>query len=320
MSGMFVYLPIGNIDKNQITLIINSGDSLNTISRKLNEHSLVSHAFLFKLTSIILGKRRSYKSGEYKIADRISIINLIDLLDKGQTALVSVTIPEGQRIIEIEKILKQKGFINLKKFISLCSNAEFIRSFDIIPDIYTLEGFLFPDTYRFSKAESEYTILRVMIKTFFRNIPDDYKHQARKAGLSYYEAIILASIIEKETSVAFERRIISSVFHNRLKNNMPLQTDPTVIYGIKNFDGNLTKRQLRTKTPYNTYIVRGLPPTPISNPGLASLMAAVQPADSRYLYFVAKGDGTHKFSTNYRDHRRSVKRFQKIRRANYRSF
>ena len=159
-----------------------------------------------------------------------------------------------------------------------------------------------------------------MIKTFLRNIPKDYEQLANKVGLTYYEALILASIIEKETSIASERRIISSVFHNRLTKNMRLQTDPTVIYGIKNFDGNLTRRQLRTKTPYNTYIVEGLPPTPICNPGLASLMAAVQPVSTSYLFFVAKGDGTHKFTTNYRDHYRWVRKFQKGRRTNYRSF
>jgi len=317
---MFLFFPFGSANQGQVTVNINNGESLSTISRKLAEHKLVSHAFFFKWTSILLGKRRSYKSGEYQIKSKISIFDLINLLDKGRTALISVTIPEGQRIIEIVAILQQKRFANLDRFTSLCSDPEFINSFNINPNLITLEGFLFPETYKFSKTESDYTILRTMIKTFLRNIPENYQQQAKLVGLTYYEAVILASIIEKETSIGSERTIISSVFHNRLKENMRLQTDPTVIYGIKNFDGNLTRRQLRTKTPYNTYIVKGLPPTPISNPGLASLKAAVQPAKTTFLYFVAKGDGTHKFSTNYRDHYRHVRQFQKRRKMNYRSF
>jgi UPF0755 protein len=184
----------------------------------------------------------------------------------------------------------------------------------------TLEGFLFPETYKFSKASTEKTILKKMVDTFFQKLPVNYEQLAKKVGLTFYEAIILASIIEKETSVPAERTLIASVFHNRLKQRMRLQTDPTVIYGIKNFDGNLTRKQLRTRTPYNTYINYGLPPTPIANPGLESLMAAVKPANSNYIYFVAKGDGTHAFSVNYQQHKRAVAKFQRRRKRNYRSF
>lgn len=320
VSGTYLFVPFGNHNRKMITVHINNGDGLNTIARKLEKHGLVSHAVIFKWISFFFGKRRSYKSGEYRINDRISIISLIDLIDKGRTALISVTIPEGHRILEIVTALQQKGFMNLDSFIALCSDQEFIRAFNIGANVSSLEGFLFPETYKFSKTESDYTILKTMIKTFLRNIPENYEQLAKRVGLTYYEAVILASIIEKETSVSSERRIISSVFHNRITKKMRLQTDPTVIYGIKNFDGNLTKRQLRTKNPYNTYIVEGLPPTPICNPGLASLMAAVQPAPTSYLFFVAKGDGTHQFTTNYRDHYRWVRKFQKSRRTNYRSF
>ena len=320
VSGIYIFVPHGNENKKTTTVHINNGDGLNTIARKLEKQGLVGDAAFFKWISFLLGKRRSYKSGEYQIDGKISMIDLIDLLDKGQTALISVTIPEGQRFLEIVTVLQQKGFINLNKFIMLCSNRDFIDSFNITPKINMLEGFLFPETYKFSKSESDYTILKTMVRTFHRNIPKNYEQLAGNVGLTYYEAVILASIIEKETGFASERGTISSVFHNRLGKKMRLQSDPTVIYGIKNFNGNLTKRHLRTKTPYNTYVVEGLPPTPICNPGLASLMAAVQPAPTSYLYFVAKGDGTHKFSTNYRDHYRSVRKFQKRRITNYRSF
>jgi UPF0755 protein len=159
-----------------------------------------------------------------------------------------------------------------------------------------------------------------MVETFFRKIPNDYEQQAKKVKLTFYEAVILASIIEKETSVAEERKLVASVFHNRLQSNMRLQTDPSVIYGIDNFDGNLTRKQLRANNPYNTYVHFDLPPTPIANPGLDSLIAAVQPSATDYLYFVAKGDGTHEFTSNYRDHKSAVGKYQKRRNNRYRSF
>lgn len=317
---LFAYLPYQSKDREPKSLIIENGEGLSTIASKLKEHDLIRSKFFFKWLSIALGNIRSYKKGEYLFEGEYSAVELAKVLKEGRTVMVSVTFPEGFRISEMISVLNQKGFTNTTLGEGKKKNILWLDKKIKSKNIDTLEGFLFPDTYKFSKDTSQSAIINKMVKTFFEKIPSEYELLAQKAGLSYYEAVILASIIEKETGVAAERKLISSVFHNRLRLNMKLQTDPTVIYGIKNFDGNLTRRQLRTKTPYNTYTNYGLPPTPIANPGLESLLAAVSPANSDYIYFVAKGDGTHEFSKNYRDHSRAVAKYQRRRNHNYRSF
>ncbi len=315
-----VFTPYGQKNRGNISVHISPGDGLNVIAAKLERKDLIYSRFLFKWFSIALGNRKSYKSGEYLIKDRVSMLHLVKLLDAGSAILLKVTVPEGLRMDEIFNLFIKAGLINTRKLPLICRDREFIRSLGLKRDLVSLEGLLFPETYLFSKDVSEQTILRTMVRTFIQNIPEGFGKQAENVGLSFYEAVILASIIEKETSVANERKIIASVFHNRLKSNMRLQTDPTVIYGIKNFNGNLTRKQLRVKTPYNTYLNHGLPPTPIANPGLESLIAAVQPAKTDYLFFVARGDGTHKFTRNYKDHDQAVTEFQLKRRRHYKSY
>ena len=301
-------------------LIVENGDGLNLIAAKLENQGIVRSRQFFKWFSIAMGNLTNYKHGEYLIEGDVSVLDLVKLLEEGRTILIPVTFPEGLRMREMFSVLKDKGYENAQQYNTLSKSKPFIQSLGYPIPNKTLEGFLFPETYKFSKTSTEKTILRKMVDTFFHKLPNNYEQLAKNVGLSFYEAIILASIIEKETSVPSERALIASVFHNRLKKNMRLQTDPTVIYGIKNFDGNLTRRQLRTRTPYNTYTNYGLPPTPIANPGLQSLMAAVKPAKSNYIYFVAKGDGTHVFSVNYQQHKRAVAKFQKRRKRNYRSY
>ena len=314
------YIPHSRESTESKSLFIRNGDGLNVIALKLKQHDLIRSRHFFKWFSVLLGKRRSYKRGEYLIEGNVSVMDLVKILSEGKTILIPVTFPEGLRMDEMFTILRSSGYDNQGIYESLSRDPQFISKY--IPSIpaNSLEGFLFPDTYKFSKDSSELIILKTMVKTFFKRLPDQYDSMASHVGLTFYEAVILASIIEKETSVPDERNLISSVFHNRLKKPMPLQTDPTVIYGIKNFDGNLTKKQLRTNTPYNTYMNYGLPPTPIANPGLDSILAAVNPADTEFLYFVAKGDGTHEFSVNYKDHRFAVAKYQKRKNKEYRSF
>ncbi len=313
-------VPYGSDSREKVLIIIQKGDGLSKITRKLKNEQLVYSAFLFKWSSFILGKSKNFKRGEYHLKGRSSILELIKTLDKGSNVRVRVTIPEGLQMKEVFSVLRKSELKNKGEYESYCFNRKFIDEFEYSKNAKTLEGFLFPETYLFATDTSERTILKTMVKTFNTNIPKNYEQKARKNGLTFYQAIILASIIEKETSVSSERKIIASVFHNRLKKNMKLQTDPTVIYGIKNFDGNLTRKQLRTKTTYNTYINHGLPPTPIANPGLESLIAAVQPADTEFIFFVAKGDGTHKFTKNYREHKKAVNEFQKRRKNKYKSY
>lgn len=314
------YLPYQSDTPGSKSLFIRNGDGLNVIAAKLKRQDLIRSKHYFKWFSVLMGKRRSYKRGEYVIPENVSVMDLVRILSEGKTILIPVTFPEGQRMSEMFSLLKSKGYQNEGKYDQLSRSISFINSLKRPIDAVTLEGLLFPDTYKFSKDSSEKMILTTMVNTFFKKLPDNYNEMAANVGLSFYEAVILASIIEKETGVASERNLISSVFHNRIKQRMRLQTDPTVIYGIKNFDGNLTRKQLRTDTPYNTYINFGLPPTPIANPGMAALMAAVNPAKTNYIFFVAKGDGTHEFSIDYKSHKIAVTKYQKRRNKQYRSY
>ena len=174
----------------------------------------------------------------------------------------------------------------------------------------TFEGYLFPDTYYFSQDVTPKQIITSMVNQFRMTFKDEWEIRAHALGFTMHEIITLASIIEKETGVASERPVIASVFHNRLRKKMRLASDPTVIYGIKVFNGNITKKDLNRLTPYNTYMIRGLPPGPIANPGAESIKAALYPAKTNLLYFVAKFDKTHQFSATLADHNRAVRKYQ----------
>lgn len=315
-----VFFPFTNSKSQPIPFNIEKGESLSRISQNLSQIGVIRSKHLFKWTTILFGKGKLIKIGNYSIKPKISIYQLINVLSKGRTIMLQVTIPEGLRMTEIFELLKRTGYKNSGDYQAVVDDHQFLEHLNIPGNIKMLEGFLFPDTYKISQRASEKIIIKTLVNTFLKRIPKDFAEQAKAADLSFYEAIILASIIEKETGSADERTLISSVFHNRLRKNMKLQTDPTVIYGIANFDGNLTKRQLREGNPYNTYTNFGLPPTPIANPGLESLLAAVKPAKTKYLFFVAKGNGKHKFSVNYRSHVNAVRKYQKRRKKNYRSF
>jgi UPF0755 protein len=219
-----------------------------------------------------------------------------------------VTIPEGYNVRMISALLAEKGLGDADRFEELAMDTEFSRSLGIPSD--TLEGFLFPDTYSWPKGLSEEDILRRMTAKYKTVFTKTMRSRAQELGMTELEAVTLASIIEKETGAPEEREQVSAVFHNRLKKGYRLQTDPTVIYGLEDFDGNLTKKDLRTDHPYNTYTRSGLPAGPIANPGKASLEAALNPAKVSYLYFVSRGDGTHVFSDTLVEHNKAVAIYQ----------
>jgi len=218
-----------------------------------------------------------------------------------------VTIPEGYRIIEIGDILVKNGLADKEKFLEQTKNTKLLKEIST----GSLEGYLFPETYHFGKFTDEKTIVKKMVDTFKeRTLKQEFLNRAKEMGFSFHEIITLASLIEKETGKDSERKQISSVFHNRLKKNMLLQTDPTVIYAIENFDGNIKKRHLKIDSPYNTYRYKGLPPGPISSPGLKSIVAALYPANTSNLYFVSRRDGSHQFSSTLNQHNEAVQKYQ----------
>ncbi|MEN8687044.1 MAG: endolytic transglycosylase MltG, partial [Desulfuromonadales bacterium] len=226
----------------------------------------------------------------------------------GDIRRFQVTIPEGFNLREIAVRLAETGIGTAEDFLAPCYDPGFIKELAIEAD--SLEGYLFPETYTYTSSSTVRQLLRAMVDQLNRHFSPAMLERAAALQMNRHELLTLASIIQKEAGNVMEMPLISAVFHNRLKRGIALQADPTVIYGIADFDGNLTRKHLATPTPYNTYRKRGLPPGPIASPGLFALRAAANPAKTKALYFVARGDGTHEFSETLREHNRAVRRYQ----------
>ncbi|HIC92016.1 MAG TPA: endolytic transglycosylase MltG [Syntrophaceae bacterium] len=298
------------------TIYIFPGMNLREVTEILTKNELIRDADKFILWAKITGCASRIKAGEYQFNTAMPPREILDRLVDGSTVIHKVTVPEGYNLFQVAKLLSQKHLIDEEKFIQKAFDPELISSLDV--EGLSLEGYLYPDTYYFRWGMDEEDILKTMVNRFYTVYNSKFKDVATKRGLSKREVLTLASLIEKETSIPQERPLISAVFHNRLKKGMRLECDPTVIYGLikyfGEFKGNITKEDLGTKTPYNTYLIRGLPPGPISNPGEAAIHAALYPAETNYLYFVSMNDGTHYFSRNLREHSRAVRKYQKMRR------
>ncbi len=297
-----------SLQKKEYIFIIKPGENFDRVLKNLKAKKIIENPLKLKLFAIIHGYDNKIKAGEYLISDGSTAAAIIKMMVNGKIYLRKFTIPEGFNLKQMGQVLEKAGLCKAKNFIKFATDPEFAKKLGI--EAPTLEGYLFPDTYFFAQNTDCRTIIKSMIKRFKEVFTDKWKKRAKKLNMSVHEVVTLASIIEKETGKAWERPIISSVFHNRLKLKMPLQSDPTVIYGIKDFNGNLTRKDIETKTPYNTYKIKGLPPGPIANPGKGALKAALWPARTEYLYFVAKGNKTHKFSKNLTDHNKAVKKYQ----------
>jgi len=233
---------------------------------------------------------------------------ILDIIVSGKSMLYRVTVPEGYNLFQVSQVIEKSGLATFDHFYQAATDPELAHEMGIPAD--TFEGYLFPDTYLFSKETTPRKIITAMVNRFQEMFTENWNEQAKRLGLTIHEIVTLASIIEKETGVPDERKMISSVFHNRLRKKMRLESDPTVIYAIPDFNGNLTRKHLQTVTPYNTYKIRGLPPGPIANPGDKALEAALYPAEAPYLFFVAKRDRTHHFSTTISEHNKAVRKYQ----------
>ncbi|CCQ91793.1 Aminodeoxychorismate lyase [Nitrospina gracilis 3/211] len=288
---------------------ISRGMTLKQVSHHLNEEQFIDNPTGFVLFAYLQGKQNQVRAGEYRLSGAMPPKQILETITSGQSVLHTLTVPEGYRILEIAGLVEQAGLGSRERFLEETRNAELIGK--VGAPAKNLEGYLFPETYKFPRNAGEKRIVETMVQTFQEKV--NLVEAARKAehmNLTLHEIVTLASIIEKETGAPSERKIISSVFHNRLKRNMRLQTDPTVIYALADFDGNIRKKDLSVESPYNTYLYPGLPPGPIASPGLDSIEAALNPAATKFLYFVSRQDGTHKFSTNLDDHNRAVVKYQ----------
>lgn len=295
-------------------VVIPKGTSFRGALKILQEEGAVEDPSLLYLLGRLIGVDRRIKAGRYSFPSPLPPLELLAVLMRGSPEVVRVVVPEGSTLAEIASILEDAGVVSSREaFLRAARDPELLSRLGI--EAPSLEGFLFPDTYLFAPDQDPGEVIGAMVENFRRHWGEGFSQRARELGLDPYQVLILASIIEKETSVPEERPLVAAVFHNRLRRGMALCADPTVIYGLgPDFKGDLTKEHLATPTPYNTYLRRGLPPTPICNPGEDSIRAALYPADVPYLYFVAKGDGTHHFSRTLEEHNRAVARFQLKRR------
>lgn len=306
-----ILLPPENIESTKI-IYIKKGSSLKKISELLEKEKIIKNKQFFILMAILSGKKTMIKAGEYEIAKNLYPWQVLNILIDGQVKRHLVTIPEGYTLNQIAQLLGDLNIVDKDEFIKKASSPELFSSLGISNlTSSSLEGLLFPETYHLVKEMAPEEVIRMMVNQFKKVFYEELKTVGNNLKISEREIIILASIIEKETSLSVEKPLISAVFYNRLNKNIPLQSDPTVIYGLKDFDGNIRKEHLMKETAYNTYIKLGLPPTPICNPGRESIRAAIRPARVSYLYFVSKNDGSHFFSSNLDEHNRAVLKYQK---------
>lgn len=294
------------------TLNVVPGTNLRSLSAMLEREGVVGNAQVFWLLGRILGKAGTLKVGVYTLDRPLTPLELYAMIQRGEVSQAMVQFIEGWNWREVRAALAAQPM--LKNESASMSDTEILQAIGAGED--HIEGLLFPDTYFYAPHTSDLSVLRRAYRRQHEKLMAAW--EARAPGLPYrtpYEALIMASIVEKETGVAFERPRIAGVFLNRLRLGMRLQTDPTVIYGLgERFDGNLRKVDLQHDTPYNTYTRAGLPPTPIAMPSEAAIEAALNPAKTDALYFVARGDGTHVFSSTLDAHNRAVNRYQRDQR------
>jgi len=287
---------------------IKPGSSFTSIARAFEKAGIVSDARLFILLARWENVAAHIHAGEYRFAGPATPQQVLDRLTAGDVRRLQLTIPEGFTLKEIAGRIEAARIAPAAEIIRLATDAEFLEQLEI--EAETLEGYLFPETYTYTSDTLPEELLAAMLDQFRQQLTPELVAAARQRGLNPHQLVTLASIIQKEAGNNEEMPLISAVFHNRLDRRIPLQADPTVIYGVEDFDGNLTRRHLKEDTPYNTYRRRGLPPGPIASPGSEALQAAAFPADVGYLYFVSKGDGSHAFSATLKEHNRAVRKYQ----------
>jgi UPF0755 protein len=285
------------------------GASFKETARLLAQKGLIMSPFWFRLLGKVQDAERKIKPGEYDLHTAMRPAEILNALVSGRVIQYSVTIQEGLTARQISKALGETGIVKEADVARLVEDSVFIKALGI--DAPMLEGYLYPDTYYFPKRVKAEEVVRVMVGRLRQVFTPELRAQSAALQLTEIQVLTLASIIEKETGQDAERPLISAVFHNRLRKGLPLQSDPTVIYGIPNFNGNLTRADLARPTPFNTYTIPGLPPRPIASPGARSIQAALNPAPVKYLYFVSKNDGTHQFSATIGEHNQAVEKYQK---------
>ena len=306
-----LYWPQNNM-KRSTKITINHGESLSIISSKLLKSGIITNEKFFGLATKIMGLEKSIPVGTYQLENIYINKDIIKRLVYGSPEVKRITLLEGWNIKQVcSHLSKEMGF-DYNYLLEIINDKNFMQSLELESD--NLEGYLYPETYYFFDGERERSVIKRLVKEYKKFWSNTNITKADSMNLTQHQIVTLASIIEGEAIYDSERPIISAVYHNRLKKGMKLQADPTVQYIIKDGPRRLLNKDLKIKSPYNTYLYQGLPPGPINSPGFKSLKAALFPDENDYLYFVAKGDGYHTFSKNEKDHERAKRAFQRVRR------
>ena len=301
---------LGSSTENRL-LTVPFGASVRGIGRMLQEADVIRSGLIFA-AHVRWSGPGPLQAGEYLFENPVSLTQVVRILREGRVHHYRITIPEGLTLDEIIDRFVEEGLGQRRELEPLAGRTDLLGGLD--PEATDLEGYLFPDTYHFTRSDQELTLVSTLVTRFKQVWSPQRQKRADDLGLTIREVITLASLIEKETALPSERPLVSAVFHNRLRRNIKLDCDPTIIYALRKsggYDGVLHKSDLRLDSPYNTYLYAGLPPGPIASPGTASIDAALHPAPVRHLYFVSRNDGSHVFSTSYRQHQRAVRRYQR---------
>lgn len=312
-TNEFLHTPYKS-EKKEVSVKIKKGMSDKDVASLIYEKGLVSNEKRFYYFLRFLHKKKGLevKAGEYLLSPDMTPWEIAEKMIKREVIRYKVTIPEGLRYEEAAQILEKEGLALADEIIALCKDRVFLSSYGIEGE--NCEGYIFPETYMIEKGLSAKEVFKIINDEFQKRVGAAYIEKAKEMGLSLYQVLIIASMVEKEAKLDSERPIIASVILNRLKKDIGLYIDATVIYGLirekGGFNGNLTRKDLETPTRYNTYLIKGLPPTPICNPGIKSINAVLMPAKTNYLYYVSKNDGSHHFCEDIECHNKAVKKYQ----------
>jgi len=306
--ALLLYTPAGE-GRKILTVDFIKGSSLKKLADTLEKEEIINSAALFTLYAKVSGVSEKVQAGTYQFNDALTPAEILRKLTAGSVFEKRFAVPEGYSIFQIAEMLDSRSYFNKEQFLKECRNPRLLKELGI--SAKTVEGYLYPSTYNLVKIETPDDLIRQMVGQFMKVYAEKFSAAEKGSKLSRRQIITLASIVEKEAVAPGEKPVIASVFLNRLKKGMPLQSDPTATYGIRAFGGKVSGTDVRRDSPYNTYLIGGLPPGPIGNPGADSIEAVLKPATTGYYYFVAKNDGTHHFSLNLDEHNRAVNHYLK---------
>jgi UPF0755 protein len=311
--GSFIFMPAFFFSGAAVDLPVYSKTSARKIAQDLQDKGVIHFPFAFRVLTKLTHADRKLKAGLYRLNPRMSLWEVLSILAEGKSELLALKVPEGFTAEQVGQELERMKVVPMADFLKAAQDPVLLKTLGVPgPNI---EGYLFPETYRVPVGASAQALVELMVRQFYDSAGPDFEDKCKRRGLTPYQAVILASIVEKESVGGEERPIIAGVLFNRLHQRIRLEVNATLNYVLTNKRAWLTNEQINTQSPYNTYQHRGLPPTPICNPGSGALQAVLDPADVPYLFYVAKGDGTQLFATTLAEHNRNVALAKKIRRA-----